>query len=193
MKTTSCKVPFRTSTILMNHHRTADPKRKYKNDSRINRSSPIMKTYIKQIAISSLFALAGCSPMQQVMLAKASPTKTISVVARVPQDGNSSEMDNNLAAALRTEGISMKAPLPAGTRSANDVDAIISYGDSLRWEFGVCLRSLSVRMFDAQTGDLLVTGEWQRQNSGFRGLQDAKVVMQDVVSEMFVKLRAATK
>ena len=152
-----------------------------------------MKTYIKQIAISSLFTLAGCSPMQQVMLAKASPTKTISVVARVPQDGNSSEMDNNLAAALRTEGISMKAPLPAGTRSANDVDAIISYGDSWRWDLVMYLRSLSVRMFDAQTGDLLVTGEWQSSNSWFRGLQDSKVVMQDVVSEMFVKLRAATK
>ena len=150
-----------------------------------------MKTCVQQIAIISLFTLAGCSTMQQVMLAKASPTKTVSVVAQVPAEGNSSDMDSNLAAALRTEGISMKAPLPAGTRSANDVDAIISYGDSWRWDLVMYLRSLSVRMFDAQTGDLLVTGEWQ--NSALHGFQDSKVVMQGVVSEMFVKLRAATK
>ena len=53
------------------------------------------------------------------------------------------------------------------------------------------LRSLSVRMYDAETGDLLVLGEWK--NSAFHGFQDSKIVMQGLVSEMLTKLRTTTK
>lgn len=53
------------------------------------------------------------------------------------------------------------------------------------------LRALSVRLYDAQSGDLLVTGEWH--DSAMHGFRDAKVVMQGLVSSMLATLRAATK
>ena len=89
------------------------------------------------------------------------------------------------------EGVSIKAPLPAGTRTTTDVDAIISYGDSWRWDLVMYLRLLSLQMYDAKTGDLLVAGEWK--DSALHGFRDAKTVMQGLVSEMLSKLRSATK
>ena len=97
--------------------------------------------HLQYAAIAALIALAGCSTTQQITLAKASPTHVVSVVSQVPQDGNSPEMNTYLEAALRTEGISMKSPVAVGTRTTADVDAIVSYGDTWRWD-GAGWRSL---------------------------------------------------
>lgn len=119
------------------------------------------------------------------------PSRAVLAVSQAPEEGNSADMDGNLSAALLKEGLSVKPPISAGARSAVGVDAVVSYGDVWRWDLVMYLRSLSVRMYDAETGDLLVLGEWK--NSAFHGFQDSKIVMQGLVSEMLTKLRTTTK
>ena len=100
-------------------------------------------------------------------------------------------MNGNLEAALLKQGFELKTPLQAGTRKSADADALISYVDVWRWDIVMYLRSLSVRLYDAQSGDLLVSGEWK--DSPAHGFRDAKVVMDGLVTEVFAKLKAATK
>ena len=134
---------------------------------------------------------SGCSTSQQVRLAKMSPHPPVTSVAQVPQDGNSTAMDRHLSDALRDEGLTVGAPLPAGTRSSSEVDAIVSYGDVWRWDLAMYLRSLSVRLYDAKNGDLLAIGEWK--DSTLHGFRDAKLTMEGLITEMVTKVRAASK
>ena len=139
----------------------------------------------------TLTFLSGCSTTQETVLAKANPGKKVATIAQVPEADNSAQMNSNLEAALQKEGLSLKAPLAAGTRKSPDVDAIISYVDVWRWDLVMYLKSFTVRLYDAESGDLLVTGQWS--DSQLHAFRDAKLAMQSVVSEMFAKLRAATK
>lgn len=132
---------------------------------------------------------SGCSTSQQVRLAKMSPHPPITTVAQAPQDGNSAAMDKYLADALRDEGVSVRAPLAAGARSSADVDAVVSYVDVWRWDMAMYMKSLSVQMYDARTGDLLVTGDWS--DSAMHGFRDAKEAVRCVVAEMMAALRGA--
>lgn len=147
---------------------------------------------LKPLLFSLTFALfAGCSTTQEIVLAKASPSKKVVTVAQIPEDGNSTQMNANLEAALLKEGVTLKAPLPAGTRKSPAADAIISYVDVWRWDLAMYLKSLNIRMYDAESGDLLVTGQWN--DSPLHGFRDAKLTVETVVSDMFKKLRAATR
>ena len=147
------------------------------------------KAIIFCIAIAS-FTLFGCATKEDVMLAKATPTHQVKSVAQALQEDNSSDMNTNLQTALSKEGLTIKTPLPTGTRKSSDVDAIVSYSDVWRWDLVMYLKSVSIQLFDAQSGDLLVSGNWN--NSAFHGFQDSKVVVQNLVSDMFDKLRSAT-
>jgi len=147
------------------------------------------KTTILCITLVS-FLLFGCSTTKDVMLAKATPTHQVRTVAQAPQDDNSSDMNTNLQSALSNEGLTVKAPLPAGTRKSAEVDAIVSYSDVWRWDLTMYLKSVSIRLFDSQSGDLLVSGTWS--DSALHGFRDSKEVVQNLVSEMFEKLRNAT-
>ena len=133
--------------------------------------------------------LAGCSTSQQVQLSKRSYHPPVTSVAQSPQDGNSPEMTAHLVEALRDAGLTVKAPLSPGTRTAPDVDAIVSYVDVWRWDVKMYMKSLSVQLFDAKTGDLLVTGQWQ--DSSMHGFRDAREAMRGVVAEMVETLRGA--
>ena len=145
----------------------------------------------KALAVIAVALLSGCSTTQDVHLAKAEPTKKLVTIVQVLDADNSSQMNGNLEAALRKEGFALKSPLPAGTRKSAEADALISYVDVWRWDIVMYLRSLSVRLYDAQSGDLLVSGEWK--DSALHGFRDAKLVMEGLVSEVLTKLRTATK
>lgn len=147
---------------------------------------------LKTATFTLAFALlGGCSTTQHITLAKAAPALKVTTVAQVPAEGNSPEMNANLTNALQAEGLQVKAPLPADARKSDDVDAIVSYVDVWRWDLVMYLKKLSVKMYDAKTGDLLVMGDWE--DSPMHGFRDAKTAVNSVVSEMVAKLRAATK
>ena len=154
---------------------------------KLNASTWMMAAFFALVCV----IVSGCATTQGVTLAKPNPTTQVATVAQVPDAGNSSEMNAILEAALQNEGILLNAPLPAGTRKSEEVDAIISYVDVWYWDMVMYLKALTVRLYEAETGDLLVTGQWDE--SALHGFHDAKVVMQSVVSEMLTTLRAATK
>ena len=121
------------------------------------------------------------------MLAKANPPK-ITSVAIVPAAGDSPAMNANVEAALVEHGLQVKAPLPGGTRRSQEVDATVSYVDVWRWDVSMYLKSISIRLFDAKTGDLLATGQWN--DSDLHGFRDAKETVSELIGEMLAKLRA---
>jgi hypothetical protein len=60
------------------------------------------------------------------------------------EDGNSPDMNTYLTNALLKEGVSVKTPLPSGTSKSQDVDALVTYTDSWRWDIVMYLRALPV-------------------------------------------------
>ncbi len=93
---------------------------------------------------------------------------------------------------MTKEGLSVRGKLlPAGTKTAKDVDALVSYVDVWRWDIVMYMKNLTVKFHDADTGDLLAIGEWS--DSAFHGFRDAKLVMEGVVAEVLAKVRASAK
>jgi hypothetical protein len=151
----------------------------------------ITNRLLSLLVLTAAVFMTGCTTTQEVIIAKAEPTKRISKVIQVLDADNSVQMNGNLEAALQKQGFATKAPLAVGTRKSAEADALISYVDVWRWDLVMYLRSLSVRLYDAQSGDLLASGEWK--DAPMHGFRDAKVVMDGLVTEVFSKLKAATK
>ena len=153
-----------------------------------------MTTTMTRLLISSAILLCalmtGCATSQNVTLAQDSPSKPIKTAALVPQDGNSAVMDTNLQAALMAQGVTPKSALPVSTRKSADVDAIVTYTDVWRWDVVMYLKSITINVSDAASGNLLAMGRWD--NSAFHGFQDAKQVTGDLMAEMFAKLKTST-
>lgn len=141
-------------------------------------------------ALALVLALTGCATRQDTMLGKANPPK-IASVAIVPSAGNSPQMNANLEAALVQQGLQVKAPPAGGARGSSEVDATVSYVDVWRWDVAMYLKSISIRLFDAKSGDLLASGEWN--DSALHGFRDARSVVSELVADMMAKLRAAAR
>ena len=140
--------------------------------------------------ICTLFLLSGCSTTQAILLAKSNPIKMVHTVACSPGDSDVADMNKNVDDAFAAQGIQIKAVLPPETRKSPDVDAIYVYSDQWRWDLVMYLRALSINIFDAESGDLLVTGNWH--DSTLHGFRDAREVSHNLVADMIAKLRAAT-
>jgi hypothetical protein len=151
--------------------------------------------YLRLLALALLAVLASaCSTTQSISMAKQTPTKQIATVAHVADDGNSPEMDRHIASALSKEGLAVRTKLPAGTISANEVDALVSYVDVWRWDIVMFLKNLKVRVRDAASGDLIASAEWtESQFHQFRGEAGVKQVVEQLVADLFAKIRASTK
>ena len=145
-----------------------------------------MRHVLTALSLVTAFIATGCSTSQQVLLAKPS-SQPIATVAHAPQDGNSKAMDEYLDAALARNGIAVRSRAEPGARTARGVDAVVNYDDVWRWDVLMYLRSLSIKMYDAHSGDLLAVGEWKE--STMHGFRDARTVVQNLVDEMLQKMR----
>ncbi|MGE3482963.1 MAG: hypothetical protein AB7K73_16415 [Gammaproteobacteria bacterium] len=141
------------------------------------------------LAFAAAIMLVGCSTTQDVTLAKAGLIKPIVSVAQVAEDGNSPQMDSNLLSALQMQKLTVRASFPKGTRTAEGVDALVSYVDVWRWDLAMYMKNLTVKLHDAQSGDLLAIAHWA--DSPLHGFRDAKAAMETLVAEMFAKLKAS--
>lgn len=148
-----------------------------------------MKSIVCIVATIALL-LGGCSTSSNVQLAKLNPPPIVTI-AQKPDAGNSPEMDAFLHSALVKEGYTVRAPLREGTRTSDEVDAIVSYVDVWRWDIVMYLQSIAIKMFDARTGDLLVTADWK--NSAMHGYHGDGEIVGELVGEMSGKLKAATQ
>ncbi len=138
-------------------------------------------------ALACLVVLGGCATSQEVNLAKGEPVTSIKTVAQAPDAGNSPEMDSALTAALQLQGLTVKPSVRAGARKSPDVDAVVSYIDNWRWDLAMYLHRINIRMYDARSGDLLVSGEWK--DAPMHGFNDPQVIVQGLVAEMMARLR----
>ncbi len=145
------------------------------------------------IAGSLLVAVltTGCATSQNVNLAQVTGARPLATVAMVPSEGNSADMDAAVRNALVNQGLTPKAPLPAGTRKSSDVDVIVSYTDQWRWDLAMYLRWVSIEMYDSGSGNLLASARWE--NSAFHGFQDYKTVVKGLIDDMMTKVKARPK
>lgn len=154
-----------------------------------------LKKYMRFTLLSLILAVSalgtGCTTTQDIVLVKASAAKIITTAVRMPEDGNSPEMTSYFESALQKQGVVIRGQVAPGVQKAKDVDAVISYVDVWRWDLVMYLQKLSVRMYDAESGDLLITGNWS--DSPLHGFRDAKLVVETVVNDMLVKLRTAAR
>ncbi len=134
--------------------------------------------------------LSGCSTTQEILLAKSSPTKPIQTIARSPGDSDAADMNKNVEDAFTAQGIEVKSVLAAETRKSADVDAVFIYSDQWRWDIVMYLRALTINIFDAESGDLLISGRWH--DSTLHGFRDPREVSHNLVADMIAKLKAAT-
>ncbi|OYV01982.1 MAG: hypothetical protein CFE45_02435 [Burkholderiales bacterium PBB5] len=116
------------------------------------------------VTLAAVSALTACSTTQQVTLAKTTLARPLQSVAQVAAAGNSE---------------------PKG------VDALVSYVDVWRWDLVMYLKNLTIRITDAETGDLIAMGQWS--DSALHGFRDAKLVTEGLLGEVLAKVRGATK
>ena len=141
--------------------------------------------------IGAAVLFGGCATRQDVLLTKASGAKPIATVVHMAEDGNSKVMDAHLRSALEKEGVQLKATAPAGAQKTKEADAVVSYIDVWRWDIIMYLRTLTVRMYDGETGDLLIIGNWA--DSPLHGFRDPKLVFESVVKDTLARLKSAAK
>lgn len=142
---------------------------------------------MKILALAFVVALTGCATSKNVTLGQASGIRPIAKVAMSTEDGNSTAMDANFRDALIAQGVAPAGAVPRGARTSSEADAVLSYVDVWRWDLVMYLKSIDVHMFDAQSGNLLVTGRWE--DSPLHGFRDAKEIVRDLVADMFTKVK----
>lgn len=146
-----------------------------------------MNKLLRTLLLVAVVMLTGCATSQTVMLANLTPPANVGSAALVPQDGNSPTMDAHVTQQLQLNGLRVQAPLPAGTRKAEDIDMLVTYGDVWRWDLVMYLKDITINFFDAKSGNLLVSGRWE--NSALHGFQDASGVVKGLMDEMMAKLK----
>ncbi len=138
------------------------------------------------VILSLVVVLSGCGTTRHVTLGQLGPQPRIATAAFIPQEGNSPEMDSYMQQQLLSYGITLKSPLPAGTRLSQEVDVIVAYSDVWSWDLLMYLNSLTINLFHGPTGNLLVTGRWD--NSVFHGFQNPRHVIKELFDDIFSKL-----
>lgn len=138
-------------------------------------------------AAIAVVMLSGCATSLEVVQSGSLPGGAYQTAAFVPMADNNEEMGGYLKDALEAQGVSVKAPKPAGTKTASDVDLLVSYQDVWRWDLKTYLFSLRIDLFDAPTGALLTTGTWK--NSAFHGFQRGKDESRELLGEMLPRIR----
>ncbi|MDP2407428.1 MAG: hypothetical protein U1D36_20190 [Hydrogenophaga sp.] len=150
---------------------------------------PLPTSLLPALTVVALALLAGCSTTQEITLGAAVPKKVFTTVAHVQSDGNSSQMNSLLEAALLKEQLTVVGALPSGTRTAPDIDALVSYSDVWRWDLVMYLKHLTVQLYDAETGQLVALGRWS--DSPMHGFRDPKTIMDGLISDLVNKVRGA--
>jgi hypothetical protein len=148
----------------------------------------MMKFYYLTVAMF-MGILVSCTTSHEVTVDKTYQGRRIRYVAQAAEEDNSAEMNGYLAAALQKQGLTIKPSLPQGTRTAEGVDAVVSYVDVWRWDVVMYLQSLTLNIYDPKTGNVMATGHWR--DSPLHGFRDPNKVMNDVVSDAISKVHGS--
>jgi hypothetical protein len=146
-----------------------------------------MNKPIASLAIAASIALAGCGGSYTVNRMNGSTPAAIKTAAIAPSDGNSAEVTANVAQAISAKGVAIMPALPANTIKSEKVDMVVSYIDVWRWDLATYMQSISINFYNAQTGELMVTGRWR--DSFFHAWHRGESVAAQLTDEMFKKLK----
>lgn len=145
-----------------------------------------MKKHACILVASICILFAGCGGSYSVTRTSAKPPEQIRSASFSRQDGNSPEVTNYVTDALLSQGVEIRSvPANKGNKSGG-VDAVVSYLDVWRWDMGMYLKSISISLYNANTGELLVNGKWV--DSFLHAFHRGEMVANELVSQMFAKL-----
>ena len=138
--------------------------------------------------LAALALMTGCATSQNVMLAQRSAVMPRSA-ALVPEEGNSPDMNGlNSSSLVRARHQHQSTFAGRHPETSDAVDAIISYTDVWRWDIVMYLKTVNINMFDAKSGNLLVTGT--KDNSAFHNFKSAQAGPSDeLIAQMIAKLQ----
>jgi hypothetical protein len=145
-----------------------------------------MKKHVCLLVASICILFAGCGGSYTVTRTAAKAPEQIRSASFSRQDGNSPEVTGYVTDALLSQGVEIRSvPANKGNKSG-DADAVVSYLDVWRWDMGMYLKSISINLYNANTGELLVNGKWA--DSFLHAFHRGEMVANELVSQMFAKL-----
>lgn len=145
-----------------------------------------MKKIICVLIVCAYGLLAGCGGSYNVTRTAAKAPEQIRTASFSRQDGNSPEVTGYVTEALAGQGVVIKSASSAKPFKSSDVDALVTYTDVWRWDLAMFLKSISINLYNANTGELLVTGRWG--DSVLHGYHRGESVSKQLIDEMFAKL-----
>ena len=155
------------------------------------RPTPKQGEIMRSLMIACIAAVAiftsACGGSSAIIPASANASTQIRSAAFSPQPGNSPEVTGYIADALAAHGVATRpAKLSPGYKS-NDVDAIVSYLDVWRWDVAMYMQSIAIHLYNAKTGELMVSGRWS--DSTMHTYNRGEAVSRDLINQMFSKLQ----
>ena len=138
------------------------------------------------LAVTALLT-SGCGGSTIITRTSANVPEQIRSATFSAQSGNSSEVTGYVSEALASQGVATQSVTPSQGLKSNDVDAIVTYVDVWRWDLVTYMQSIAISLYNAKTGELLVTGRWKDSlfHTYFRG----DSISRDLVNQMFEKLQ----
>ena len=133
----------------------------------------------------ALSLLAGCGGSYSVTRTGQATPEHIRTVLMTPRDGNSPEVTEYVSDALAAQGVTVTGQLPAGVFKTDKADAVVSYLD-----ISTYLQSISISLYDAKTGNLVITGRWR--DSFFHTWNRGEGVSKELIAKMLAELGALT-
>lgn len=131
-------------------------------------------------------ALAGCGGSSTVTRFDGPVPSSLRSVSLSPMDGNSPEVTGYVSDAFMAQGVATAGGVPAGVLKTDKADAVVTYLDVWRWDLATYMQSITINLYDAQTGRLMVSGRWK--DSFFHTWNRGEAVSKELVAEMMAKL-----
>lgn len=139
------------------------------------------------LLVCLVLLLPACAS-RDVQVATGVAAKPIRSVVHMADDGNSNEMDEILRDALGALGVTLKGSNAMGDKRTREADAVVGYVDEWRFEPVTYLRTLTVRLYAADSGDLLATATWTAPL--LPGYRDPEPIVKSVLKDLLARLNA---
>jgi hypothetical protein len=145
------------------------------------------RSIITTLLVCLALPFAGCAS-RDLQVAPGAAGKPIRTVVHMADDGNSNEMDEHLLTALESLGIAVKGSNALGDRRSDEADAVVAYVDAWRFEPVTYLRTLTVRLYAADSGELLASATWTAPL--LPGYRDPEPIVKGVLKDLLARLNA---
>lgn len=147
-----------------------------------------MKSIATTLLVCLALVVAGCAS-RDVQVAKGSAAKPIRTVVHMADDGNSNEMDEALHDALGALGVTLKGSNALGDKRSGEADAVVGYVDEWSFEPVTYLRRLTVRLYAADSGELVATATWTAPL--LPGYRDPAPIVEGLLKDLLARVRAS--